>query len=159
MNEIPSQNTYYFSDCVGQNLNITCSRMLLLEANTRLALCPATYKKIWHFYIAVCVHARVSICPQAATCQPCKACNGLILMNVNIIYLFNNNLLTAGWHLVIIQLDGSGITCLLLYLLNLILFLHYFYRILAYYCYNFVLGVINLLQFDKKIILGSYISI
>ena len=144
MNEIPSQNTYYFSDFVGQNLDITFSRMLLVEAKTRLALCTATYKTcLAFFYIAVCVHARVSICPQAATCQPCKACNGLILMNVNIIYLFNNNLLTAGWHLEIIQLDGSGITCLLLYLLNLILFLHYFYRILAYYCYNFVLGVIN----------------
>ena len=84
--------------------------------------------------LCVCVHALVSICPQATTCQPCKACNGLITMNVNITYLFNNNLLTAGWHLVIIQLDGSGITCLLLYLLNLILFLHYFYRILAYCC-------------------------
>ena len=145
VNEIPYQNTYYISltllvkilispvpecCCLKQIQGLHCAQQLTKKFGIFILLC-------------VCVCAHVSICPQAATCQPCKACNGLIIMNVNIIYLFNYNLLTAGWHLVIIQLDGSRITCLLLYLLNLILFLHYFYRILAYYCYNFVLGVIN----------------
>ena len=57
VNEIPHQNTYYFSDFVGQNLNTTCYRMLLLEANTRLALCPATYKKMFGLFILLCVCA------------------------------------------------------------------------------------------------------
>ena len=55
VNEIPSQNTYYFSDFVGQNFNITCSRMLLVEAKTRLALCTATYKTCLAFFILLCV--------------------------------------------------------------------------------------------------------
>ena len=105
------------------------------------------------FYIAVCVHARVSICPQAATCQPCKTCNGLIIMNVNIIYLFNSNLLTAGWHLVIIQLDSPGITCLLLYLLNLIIISPILLSNSSLLLLQFWVGsnkLINILQFNSR---------